>query len=184
MGVARLSVAPTCLRCTFVEQVPSLTERHQQASTELRSRLRAVAAELGGRVGPRLCRKLSVPGGRMRLRSPSGEAFATKPSFSISRADGRSTSFRTGPPRRWPLGCTITLGSRWCAVSGPVPMPAPSKRPPRRQSRWQIADSCCATSRSRWRRPAMSIAPACRSMPNAPSGQGPGCRHRRPCRRP
>lgn len=57
----------TCLRHTLVEQVSGLTERHQQASTELRSRLRAIAAELGGRAGARLCRKLSVPAGRMRL---------------------------------------------------------------------------------------------------------------------
>ncbi|MGQ4390270.1 ISL3 family transposase [Streptomyces sp. SAS_270] len=59
--------SPTCLRRTFVEQVAGLTERHQQATTELRSQLRAIAAELGGRAGARLCRKLSVPAGRMRL---------------------------------------------------------------------------------------------------------------------
>ncbi|WP_373559569.1 MULTISPECIES: transposase family protein [unclassified Streptomyces] len=84
--------ALTCLVCKFVERVPGLTERHQQTNTELGSRLRAVAAELGGRVGRRTAVK--------------------EPSLSMSIADTRSTSFRTGPPRRRSLGCTITLGSR------------------------------------------------------------------------
>ncbi|MER5226411.1 ISL3 family transposase [Streptomyces flaveus] len=58
---------PTCRRRTFVEQVDGVTEPYQRASSGLRSWLRAVAAELGGRPGARLCRKLSVPAGRMRL---------------------------------------------------------------------------------------------------------------------
>ncbi len=37
--------SPTCLRRAFVEQIAGLTERHQQATTELRSQLRAIAAE-------------------------------------------------------------------------------------------------------------------------------------------
>lgn len=58
---------PTCLRRTFVKQIDGLTEPYQRASSGLRSWLRAVAVELGGRPGARLCRKLAVPAGRMRL---------------------------------------------------------------------------------------------------------------------
>ncbi|MER6076325.1 transposase, partial [Streptomyces sp. NPDC001817] len=40
---------------------------YRQASRGLRQFLYAIAAELGGRPGSRLCRKLAVPAGRMRL---------------------------------------------------------------------------------------------------------------------
>ncbi|RPE27960.1 transposase [Kitasatospora cineracea] len=56
-----------CGRRTFVEQVRGLSERHLRASTGLKDWLRAVAVELGGRAGERLCRKLSVAAGRTRL---------------------------------------------------------------------------------------------------------------------
>ncbi|MFC9534925.1 ISL3 family transposase [Streptomyces sp. NPDC056975] len=56
-----------CERRTFVEQVDGVSERYRQASTGLRQFLYAIAAELGGRPGSRLCRKISVPAGRMRL---------------------------------------------------------------------------------------------------------------------
>ncbi|MFD4508093.1 ISL3 family transposase [Streptomyces sp. NPDC058457] len=57
---------PTCPRRTFVEQTDGVSEPYQRASSSLCFVLRSVAAELGGRPGARLCRKLSVPG-RMRL---------------------------------------------------------------------------------------------------------------------
>lgn len=57
----------TCPRRTFVEQIDGVSEPYQRASSSLRTVLRSVAAELGGRPGARLCRKLSVPAGRMRL---------------------------------------------------------------------------------------------------------------------
>ncbi|MGW1625904.1 ISL3 family transposase [Streptomyces sp. NPDC002172] len=44
-----------------------MSEPYQRATSSLRFVLRSVAAELGGRPGARLCRKLSVPAGRMRL---------------------------------------------------------------------------------------------------------------------
>ncbi|MFE2352448.1 transposase family protein, partial [Kitasatospora cineracea] len=56
-----------CGRRTFVEQVRGLSERHLRSSTGLKEWLRAVAIELGGRAGERLCRKLSVAVGRTRL---------------------------------------------------------------------------------------------------------------------
>ncbi|MER6426075.1 transposase family protein [Streptomyces sp. NPDC001137] len=59
--------ASTCLRRTFVEQIDSVSEPYKRATSGLRYVLRSVAAEMGGRPGARLCRKLSVPAGRMRL---------------------------------------------------------------------------------------------------------------------
>lgn len=56
-----------CPKRTFVEQVRGLSERHMRASTGLKQWLRAVATELGGRPGERLCRKLSIAAGRTRL---------------------------------------------------------------------------------------------------------------------
>ncbi|MEV5778274.1 ISL3 family transposase [Streptomyces antimycoticus] len=56
-----------CPRRTFVEQIDGVSEPYQRASFSLRTELRSIAAELGGRPGARLCRKLSVPAGRMRL---------------------------------------------------------------------------------------------------------------------
>lgn len=56
-----------CERRTFVEQIAGISERYRQASTGLRQLLHAIATELGGRPGSRLCRKIAVPAGRMRL---------------------------------------------------------------------------------------------------------------------
>ncbi|WP_232795096.1 transposase, partial [Kitasatospora sp. NRRL B-11411] len=56
-----------CGRRTFVEQVRGLSERHLRSSTGLKDWLRAVAVELGGRAGERLCRKPSVTAGRTHL---------------------------------------------------------------------------------------------------------------------
>ncbi|SDT83372.1 Transposase [Streptomyces sp. TLI_053] len=56
-----------CGRRTFVEQVRGLSERHLRSSSGPKEWLRAVAVELGGRAGERLCRKLSVGVGRTRL---------------------------------------------------------------------------------------------------------------------
>ncbi|MEV7595854.1 ISL3 family transposase [Kitasatospora sp. NPDC089797] len=56
-----------CRRTTFVEQVTGLSERHVRSSVGLKEWLRAVATELGGRAGERLCHKLSIAAGRTRL---------------------------------------------------------------------------------------------------------------------
>ncbi|MFF8848083.1 ISL3 family transposase [Streptomyces sp. NPDC015127] len=57
----------SCKRRTFVEQVNGLSERYRRSSLELKQWLRAVAIELGGRAGERLCRKLQMAAGRSRL---------------------------------------------------------------------------------------------------------------------
>ncbi|MET9448543.1 transposase family protein [Streptomyces cinerochromogenes] len=56
-----------CRRRTLVEQVRGLTEPRRRTTTSLRSAMRAVATELGGRPGQRLCRQLLLHGGRTAL---------------------------------------------------------------------------------------------------------------------
>ncbi|SEP05053.1 ISL3 family transposase [Actinacidiphila rubida] len=56
-----------CGRLTFVEQVEGLSERYRRSSIGLKGWLRAVAMELGGRAGERLCRALHLRAGRTRL---------------------------------------------------------------------------------------------------------------------
>ncbi|MGW7456686.1 transposase [Streptomyces sp. NPDC054797] len=56
-----------CQRRTFVEQVAGLTEPRRRCSTAARSAMRAVAVELGGRPGARLCTKLRLYGRRTTI---------------------------------------------------------------------------------------------------------------------
>ncbi|MET7899225.1 transposase family protein [Streptomyces mirabilis] len=56
-----------CRRRTFVEQVAALAEPRHRCSAELRSAMRAVAVEFGGRPGRRLCTKLRLHGRRTVL---------------------------------------------------------------------------------------------------------------------
>ncbi|MGW1076050.1 ISL3 family transposase [Streptomyces sp. NPDC002537] len=56
-----------CSRKTFAEQIDGLTERYRRSSVGLKTWLRSIAAELGGRVGERLCRRLRLAAGRTRL---------------------------------------------------------------------------------------------------------------------
>jgi transposase len=58
-----------CPRRTFVEQVAGLTESRRRSSPAARSAMKAVAMELGGRPGQRLCAKLRLPGRRTALLS-------------------------------------------------------------------------------------------------------------------
>ncbi|MFJ4831724.1 transposase family protein [Streptomyces sp. NPDC088747] len=51
-----------CRRRTFAEQVEGLTELRRRCSAALRSAMKAVAVELGGRPGQRLCAKLRLHG--------------------------------------------------------------------------------------------------------------------------
>ncbi|MET7636953.1 ISL3 family transposase [Streptomyces sp. NPDC005078] len=64
-----------CRRKTFVEQVSGLSERYRRSSLGLKEWFHAVAVELGGRPGERLCRRLHLAAGRSRLlgllQSPS-----------------------------------------------------------------------------------------------------------------
>ncbi|WUO34457.1 transposase [Streptomyces sp. NBC_00286] len=57
----------SCARRTLVEQVGGLTERHRRSSVGLTGWLRSIAAELGGRAGERLCRRIRLAVGRSRL---------------------------------------------------------------------------------------------------------------------
>lgn len=56
-----------CPRRTFVEQVAQLSERYRRSSLGLKCWQQAVAVELGGRPGQRLCRRLRLKAGRARL---------------------------------------------------------------------------------------------------------------------
>lgn len=56
-----------CRRRTYVEQVTGLTEPRLRTSPAARSAIRAVAVELGGRPGQRLCTKLRIHGRRTNL---------------------------------------------------------------------------------------------------------------------
>ncbi|MFI6463134.1 ISL3 family transposase [Streptomyces sp. NPDC050538] len=56
-----------CRRRTFAEQVEGLTEPRRRCSAALRSAMKAVAVELGGRPGQRLCAKLRLHGRRTAL---------------------------------------------------------------------------------------------------------------------
>ena len=56
-----------CSVCTFVGQVPGLTERHARRSPGLRAALVAVGLALAGRPGSRLAIKLGMSVGRSTL---------------------------------------------------------------------------------------------------------------------
>ena len=49
-----------CSVCTFVEQVPGLTERHARRSPGLQAALVAVGLALAGRAGSRLATRLGM----------------------------------------------------------------------------------------------------------------------------
>lgn len=57
----------SCKRKTFVEQVNGLSERYRRSSLGTTQWLRAVAVELGGRAGERLCHQLHLAAGRSKL---------------------------------------------------------------------------------------------------------------------
>ncbi|MFE7302670.1 ISL3 family transposase [Streptomyces sp. NPDC057579] len=57
----------SCKRKTFVEQVSGLSERYRRSSIGTKQWLHAVAVELGGRAGERLCRQLRLSAGRSKL---------------------------------------------------------------------------------------------------------------------
>jgi len=56
-----------CSACTFVEQVPGLTERHAQRSPGLRAALVAIGLALAGRAGSRLAIRLGMRASRSTL---------------------------------------------------------------------------------------------------------------------
>lgn len=57
----------SCPRKTFAEQIDGLTERYRRSSVGLKSWLKTIAEQLGGRAGERLCHQLGVAVGRTRL---------------------------------------------------------------------------------------------------------------------
>jgi len=58
---------PTCLRKTFVEQVPALVDRYARRTRRLRSDLEFIGLALGGRPGSRLSRRQQKPTSRTTL---------------------------------------------------------------------------------------------------------------------
>ncbi|RAG85029.1 ISL3 family transposase [Streptacidiphilus pinicola] len=56
-----------CRRLTFVEQVQGLSERHRRSALGLKLWLQAIATELGGRPGERLCRRINLQASRTQL---------------------------------------------------------------------------------------------------------------------
>jgi len=56
-----------CSTCTFVEQVPGLTQRHAQRSAGMQDALVAIALALTGRAGSRLATALGMPVSRSTL---------------------------------------------------------------------------------------------------------------------
>ena len=56
-----------CSACTFVEQVPGLTERHARRSVGLQAALVAVGLALAGRAGSRLAATLGMGVSRSTL---------------------------------------------------------------------------------------------------------------------
>ncbi|MBF9069093.1 ISL3 family transposase [Streptacidiphilus sp. NEAU-YB345] len=56
-----------CPRLTFVEQVRGLSERHRRSGLGLKLWLQAIAAELGGRPGERLCQRINLRAGSTQL---------------------------------------------------------------------------------------------------------------------
>ncbi|MFE7312848.1 transposase family protein [Streptomyces sp. NPDC057555] len=57
----------SCPRKTFAEQIDGLTKRYRRSSVALKSWLKTIAEQLGGRAGERLCRQLRLTAGRTRL---------------------------------------------------------------------------------------------------------------------
>nr|WP_153506892.1 ISL3 family transposase [Streptomyces alkaliterrae] len=60
-------VLPSCLRRTFVEQVPGLTRRRGQATERLRSAMGAIGLALAGRAGARLAKLMGIGVSRSTL---------------------------------------------------------------------------------------------------------------------
>ena len=55
-----------CSACTFVEQVPGLTERHARRSPGLQAALEAICLALAGRAGSRLATRVGMGVSRSR----------------------------------------------------------------------------------------------------------------------
>jgi hypothetical protein len=58
---------PKCLRKTFVEQAPIVSERYAHRTLRLRSALEGIGIALGGRPGSRQCKRLAMPTSRTTL---------------------------------------------------------------------------------------------------------------------
>lgn len=179
----------SCQRRTFVEQVQDLSERYRRASLGLKRWLRAIAIELGGRAGERLCRTLQLAAGRTTLlgllEEPSVPERAPRVlgvdefAFRRSRRYGtllvdveagrvvdvlpdRDAETFAAWLREHP-GAEIICRDRASAYSKAIREAAPDALEVR------IAGICCKTSPPRWRRPAASTAPACANTPKTNS---------------
>jgi hypothetical protein len=140
---------PTCLRCTFVEQVPSFVERYARRTRRLRADLEEIGLALGGRPGSRLSASQRKPTSRMTvlrllralpeppietprvlgvMNSRFGAGAATARFSSMAPTTTSSTCSRTHRPTRWSSGCGIIQVWKSSAAtemaSTPVPPPA------------------------------------------------------------
>ncbi|MFE0254290.1 transposase family protein [Streptomyces sp. NPDC059010] len=86
-----------CPRRTFVEQMAGLTESPRRSSPAAGSAMRAVAMELGGRPGQRLCAKLRLPGRRTALPSQLVAPPVPRPRRRGHQAPMSSRSVKGGP---------------------------------------------------------------------------------------
>lgn len=120
-----------CRRRTYVEQVAGLTEPRLRTSTAARSAMRAVAVELGGRPGQRLCTKLRIHGRRtILLGQLAAQPVPTRAprilgidEFAFRKAGPMAPSSLTSSPRgRWTC-CLIERLTR--SPPGPRSTPAP-----------------------------------------------------------
>lgn len=76
----------SCRRKTLVEQVSGLSERYRRSSIGTKQFLRAVAVELGGRAGERLCRRLCLAAGDRPTAQPGPQDRASLPRHRSGRA--------------------------------------------------------------------------------------------------
>ncbi|MFE9803500.1 transposase family protein [Streptomyces goshikiensis] len=176
-----------CRRRTYVEQVAGLTEPRLRASTAARSAMRAVAVELGGRPGQRLCAKLRIHGLRTALlgqlaaqpvptRAPrilgiDAFAFREGRTYGTVLVDVESSrpvdvlpDHETGTIAAWLQehpGAESICRDCLMAFTKAIRQAAPPTR-----WRWQIAGTCSRTSRRRWRRPAAGTVTASDGQPD------------------
>ncbi|MFD3580923.1 ISL3 family transposase [Streptomyces sp. NPDC058683] len=172
-----------CRRRTFAEQAEGLTEPRRRCSAALRSALKAVAVELGGRPGQRLCAKLRLHGRRTALleqltapavpdRAPRilgidefafrrGRTYGTvlvdiETSRPVDVLPDRETSTVAAWLSEQP-GAEIVCRDRLMAFTKASARQSPT------HWRWQIAGTSSRTSRQPWRRSVADIVTACDS---------------------
>ncbi|AWS42516.1 hypothetical protein DKM19_15290 [Streptosporangium sp. 'caverna'] len=145
---------------TFVEQVPTLTQRHARRTPLLRSGLEAIALALAGRAGARPASMLGLATSRSTLKG--GVAYWLPYGISFCMVDRR---YGTGPAR-----CTVSRSAS--ARTGLVLVDSSLPEGPGRTPRPPAAPPPVRSSRYSDRRQP-------RSIPDRSSRCGRSFRHRR-----